>query len=384
MSILIRIIAQRLAVFFFAILSFFGINPDLSPTPEEVVFERREVQQTAVRDILQPNIVDDPVSKTETKVGTEIIPQTETKVIEIQKEITQSIQRPVQEIIEDIVPISTIPSSTPTFSIQNAVVNIMCLEKTKSYTRLSTGSGVIVSPSGIVLTNAHVAFPFLQTKQFDDDTYSCSIRPENIPNYGYNAELVYFPLDWLRRNKFIMSDPSPVGTGEKDYAFLIITTPLGPTPKSPTFAHASTNVNLSSLQTNTEVIAAGYPGLNSGVFEIDSSPGLQIAKTYIVDFFTFSGRTYDVLQTGTNNVAKRGSSGGGIFKEDRLYGLIVTTNSNGQGSYINALTIPYIKRDFENDTGIVFDDFLYSSHELLRLRFNTSYKNVLKSIISVN
>ena len=379
MFALIRILAQRIAIVIFSILAFFGINPNISPLSDDAVAERREVQQTAVRDILRPQ----GENRSEDSLG--IIPETETKIIDLQKEITQNITAPVTEIVETVVPSSVIPSrDSSNFNIQSVVVNIICAEKTRTHTKLSSGSGVIISPSGVVLTNAHVAFPFLKTKQFDDDTYSCSVRPENIPNYGYNAELVYFPVNWLETNRNIMNNPSPMGTGENDYAILIITTPTGPTPRTPTFTHASINISTNDLVPNIEVVAAGYPGTNSGVFEIDSTPGLRIAQTYIVDFFTFSGRTYDILQTGPNVVAQRGSSGGGIFKENVLYGLIVTTNTNAGGSYINALTIPYIKRDFENTTGINFTEFVFSSHELLKLRFNISYKQILKSIVSQN
>lgn len=380
MPILIRIIAQRLVIYLFGLLAFFGINPDVSiPTPE-VVEERKEEQQTIVDEILTPTIP--PIS---TQQETESIREIESKIVDIQKGITETLSSPIVSISETTIPENIIDTQeTKTFSTRNVLVHIICLEKTKTYTRMSSGSGVLISSSGIILTNAHVTYPFLFSSQFEADIYSCSVRPESIPNFGYNAELVYFPIDWLKTNKDIIKDPAPIGTGEDDYAILRITTPLGPTPRSSTFEHALVETTVDDLKKDISATVAGYPSTNTGVFDLDIRPGLSTAITRILDYFTFSGRSYDVLQTDVNTVAKRGSSGGGVFVEPNLYGLIVTTNANSKGSYINALTIPYIKKDFEDDTGIDFDEFINSSHELLKLRFNTTYKNTIKSIISEN
>jgi hypothetical protein len=255
------------------------------------------------------------------------------------------------------------------------------MEKTSTYTKMSSGSGVIISESGLVITNAHVAYPFLQTKQFDSNTYSCSVRRENIPNFGYNAELVYYPIDWLEENGEVIKSPSPVGTGENDYALILLTTPIGPGPRSTVFKSASLAVNSPDLRDDLSVTIAGYPSLNSGVFDVDTHPGLKIADTHINEYFTFDIRTLDVLQTGENVVAKRGSSGGGVFSNNTLYGLIVTTNQGETGTYANALTLPYIKRDFKEDTGMDFDEFVSRSTEAIRAQFLTS-RDVLKNAIS--
>jgi hypothetical protein len=380
MPILIRIILQRLLVSVFGILAFFGINPDISVPSQIAIEEQKENQQERVEQILQ--VKEDPGTTTPSE---DVVKEVESKIAEIQKEFTQTVTRPVTDTAKDIIPTNLVFSdeSTGSFDVKNVVVNIMCLEKTNSYTRLSTGSGVVITSTGLILTNAHVAYPFLKSSQFDSSTYSCSVRRENIPNYGYNAELVYYPLDWLRENKEIIKDPSPIGTGENDYALLQITGGIGPTPKTTGFMHALTQTSLSDLKTDTLIVVAGYPSSNSGVFEIDAKPGLKVAQSRIVDFFTFGSRSYDVLQTGPNTVARRGSSGGGIFNDRNLYGIVVTTNSNSGGSYINALTLPYIKRDFESDTGVSFDSFISRPKEALLSEFSSN-KEKIKEIISEN
>lgn len=380
MPILIRIILQRLLVFVFSILAFFGINPDLSVPSQEVIDQRKEDQQILVEDVLQ--IREDVSSSTPSK---EVVRNVEEKIVEIQKEFTESVTESIVNTATEVIPPTLVYNQeNPVFSIKDVVVNINCLEKTKTYTRLSSGSGVIISPSGIVLTNAHVTYPFLKTSQFGLGTYSCSIRRENIPNFGYSAELVYYPIDWITDNREIIKEASPVGTGENDYALLQITTALGPTPKIKSFPYASIKINSNDLKANLPVTVAGYPSSNSGIFELDTKPGLKIAKTNIVDFFTFKTRSYDVLQTGVNEVAYRGASGGGIFEDNLLFGIIVTTNSNGEGSYINALTVPYIKNDFKNDTEFDFEDYVNSPLDILKARFDIRYKDKITQIISGN
>ena len=373
MPLLIRIIIQRLLLIAFSFLALIGIDVDLAPPSPETTEVTQLRQDELVDKVLQPG-------DRETKGGAQDV---EDKITELQGTFTQNITDPVTNIITDtIVPSEVVTGQQDSeFDLQNVVVNILCMEKTSTYTKMSSGSGVIISESGLVITNAHVAYPFLQTKQFDSGTYSCSVRRENIPNFGYNAELVYYPVDWLKENSEVIKGPSPVGTGENDYALILLTTPIGPGPRSTVFKSASLAVSSPDLRDNLSVTIAGYPSLNSGVFDVDTHPGLKIADTQINEYFTFDIRTLDVLQTGENVVAKRGSSGGGVFSNNALYGLIVTTNQGETGTYANALTLPYIKRDFKEDTGIDFDEFVSRSTEAIRTQFLTS-RDVLKNAIS--
>lgn len=389
MSILIRIILQRLLVLSFSLLAFFGINPDISVPTDQAMQQREQIQEERVQEIL--HVKQDPPSVVENSttspfsVPNETVTQVEKKITQIQQEFTDTITQVVVDSAEEIIPITLLQTEeNKAFSIEDVVVNIICLERTKTYTRLTSGSGVIISPSGLILTNAHVTYPFLRTPQFNSSLYSCSVRQANIPNYGYNAELVYYPTDWLSYNSEVIKNPNPTGTGENDYAFLQITSALGPTPKQKQFSFASTQVELNDLKEGADITASGYPSSNSGVFEIDTKPGLKIAESKIVDFFTFGSRTHDILQTGVNEVAYRGASGGGIFNKNILYGIVVTTNTNSQGSYINALTVPYIKRDFKNDTGFDFDTLTNSTRDVLKLRFDTLYKAKIQELISEN
>lgn len=374
MLLLIRIILQRLLLAAFSLLALIGINPDVSIPSPDVVQATQDKQDQLVEGVLQPN-GESSVEKTR---------EIEKKITDLQDGFTESVTDSIKStVVDNAVPLDVVSDEARgTFDVKDVVVNVICLQKTATHTKLSTGSGVIISSNGLVLTNAHVAYPFLQSSQFGMSSYSCTVRRENIPNYGYNAELVYYPIDWLNENSEVIKEPSPVGTGENDYAVLLITTPVGPAPKDQLFSSASLSIDAADLKDEVSVTIAGYPGTNTGVFSVDAQPGLKVADTRIDEYFTFGARTSDVLQTGVNIVAKRGSSGGGVFNNGELYGLIVTTNDGADGTYANALTLPYIKRDFQNDTGIPFEEFVATSLDTLKQRFASSYKDELKRIIS--
>lgn len=377
MPFLIRIIAQRFAVLFFSFLAFLGINPEISvPTADEVQIVE-ENQTKLVQEILTPN--------SETK-STEKTLQIEDQLKQVAEEVVEN-QTKTQNIIEEIVNVPQITSTdsgiiASTDLIDDVIVNIVCVNRSSGLINMTTGSGVVVSPSGIVLTNSHVANTFLFDDKDSLNYKNCTIRRENIPTYGFNAEIVYLPEDWLVENQSFFTDVNPRGSGENDYALLAITTNTNPALKTPSsFKYASLMTNESKIEESAQIEIGAYPGSHTGIFEIDSNVSLRKVTSYIKELITFDRTTVDIISTGPNSAAKKGSSGGGVFLGDELLGIITTTDGYGSEAYLNAITLPYIIRDFRDDTGSSFSSFIYRNKESLISEFNFK-KDSIKSLIA--
>jgi hypothetical protein len=378
MPLLIRIIVQRVAVVFLSFLAFLGINPDIDiPTDEEIRALEQE-QREIVQEVLSPSLEEGRAS--------EKLKEIEEEVEEIVKQVTER-QTQTQEVVEKIINIPTVTTTDTGIILQgdeidNIIVNIVCVNRSGGVIRMSTGSGVIVSSSGLVLTNSHVANTFLFDDEDSVNYKECSLRRENIPTYGFNAELVYLPRDWLRENQSFFTDDQPKGSGENDYALLAITSNTNPALSVPSsFNYAKVLTDEGSIDEEIPIVVAAYPGTHTGIFEIDSNVKLKKVNSSVQELVTFNGTTIDIVSTEPNIVAQRGSSGGGVFWNDKLLGLITTTDSIGSNSFLNAITLPYIIRDFKNDTGDSFISFIRRDKSGLISDFKKE-EDELKSLIA--
>ena len=73
--------------------------------------------------------------------------------------------------------LATTSESTVTISDPGeALVNIYCTYRTPDYIRTNTGSGVIVSDSGVILTNANGAMVLLLEADDSDNKTECIVR----------------------------------------------------------------------------------------------------------------------------------------------------------------------------------------------------------------
>lgn len=378
MPFLIRIIAQRLLIFIFSFLAFLGINPEINiPTDEEINITEKE-QKEIVQEVLQKKVDED--------FSTPKITEIEQEVQNIVDQLVQT-QTQTQEVVENVINVPKIETTETGLSfksdfVENVVVNIVCVNRQVNKISLTTGSGVLVSSSGLILTNSHVANSFLFDDKNSKNYKECSVRRENIPNYGFNAELVYLPSDWILQNKSFFTESNPKGSGENDYALLAITSNINPVLSLPSsFEHVSVLDSEEPINEGINILIAAYPGVHTGVFEVDSNAKLKKADSYIEDLITFNGKTIDLVSSGPNQVAQRGSSGGGVFWAQKLLGLITTTDQNGSGSYLNALTLPYIIRDFKNDTSQDFIEFITRNKNSLISDFEKD-EDYLKGLVA--
>lgn len=398
MPFIIRIILQRAIVGMTTVLGFLGLSPSTHiPTQSEAIVQieqRQEDIQKMVEvksDTVTPDDIiakiDSAKTSLEKKVDSQVekIKNKETqapktgvvppkistpKEITIPKEITVPQTRVTPEIkidveqkqitipevkkfVEEKIAEQVANEVTDFTKIEDVVVNIICTSKQGNFTSAQTGSGVLVSSAGVVLTNAHVAHPFLL------ENHTCLLYQKNNPYFGYRASLLYIQEEWVKKNRDIITNSNPRGTGEDDYAFLLITSNSNPGGYLPSkFPYAKILLDKNIYEAGQPISVGGFPGAPATLLDLARAGNLKTDDTEIYDVFTFSSGPIDVISTENTPVAARGASGGGIFKDDNLIALTVTTSGSGNSARINGITTTYIDRDMRADIGIGFSAFI--------------------------
>lgn len=254
-----------------------------------------------------------------------------------------------------------VPFETLNILVRKSLVNILCSTEAGGPLSPISGSGVIISATGVILTNAHIGQFFL-LKDFDGQKNSveCAIRTGNPASLAYTAELIYISPTWISENKTILIDPVAKGTGEHDFAFLLITGKIDGT-SLPT-AQPFLPISLSEGNPiNSYALLASYPAGFLGGQSILQNLYQTSAITTVKDVFTFGSTTIDLISVPGTVVSQKGSSGGAVVNgAGQLIGIISTeseANTTGQTD-LRAITLAYINRDLKNESGSSLYDIL--------------------------
>lgn len=240
-------------------------------------------------------------------------------------------------------------------TLRAALVNILCYVPSGSGLHSISGSGIIVDAKGIVLTNAHVAQYFLLVNR----GVSCHIRSGSPAVDSYRAKPIFISSTWINANSAVLTESTPSGTGEHDFALLAIT-------------HSATSADLPSSfpfiplaakppRAGTPVVIASYGAQFLDPSQIQTSLFPTVAFGSVKDVFTFGTNTIDVLALGGSAAAQEGSSGGGIADASGdLIGTITTSTVSGDTSSrsLGAITASYIRADYASETGTALDVLL--------------------------
>ena len=253
------------------------------------------------------------------------------------------------------VPEETIPPSNLNAQTRAALVNVLCnVGGTGSLDPIS-GSGVIIDPSGVVLTNAHVGQFFLLRNYPTQNNVDCVLRTGSPARATYRAELLYFPLAWMQENAAKIIQQSPTGTGERDYALLYITGKTDGSPLPNTFPYLSPYTG-DVFDIGDDTLLAGYAaGFIEGI-TIQTNLYVSSAFGKIEEVFTFhDGGSADLLSIPATIVSQKGASGGAAVRgsDGKLIGLIATATQAADTSNrdLRAITIAHIDRSLIEDTG---------------------------------
>ncbi|MEI6480498.1 MAG: serine protease [bacterium] len=287
---------------------------------------------------------------------------------------------PVPQI--DLIPNSPV-STSEDFGVFNttythsheSTVNILCLSTKGNMVKISTGSGVIIHSQGIILTNAHVAETFLIPNE------ECTIRQGDIATDKYKASLVYINEDWMKKNAGVIFSSEARGTGENDFALLAITSKMDSSSAIDLPYSTVYTSEMSESNKGEQILATGYPGGTLGALSLRKYLPFSADVTKLLNVYTFSGSSIDIIETDKTKVGERGSSGGGIFNvKGELVGLIVSVEGNSTQEKINALSLPYIQRAFKNSNGTNFQDFISTDKTSLITSFEQKRSSLFEYV----
>lgn len=241
---------------------------------------------------------------------------------------------------------------------RSSVVNLYCQSKSKIGS--ISGSGVVIDPRGVILTNAHVAQYFLLESD-PDIKMTCFIRTGSPSQNRYKAELLFLPAPWITDHSADIAAKRPTGTGEHDYALLRITKTIDGSPLPVRFPYLPYDTREAIAFAGDRVLLAGYPA----EFAIQGSRGTTLYPTSVFakvgELLTFGVKSVDLVSLGGAVIAQSGSSGGAVVNTwGQLVGVISTTSAGSTTAEreLRAVTLSYVDRDLSIQTGSTLSTFL--------------------------
>ena len=266
-----------------------------------------------------------------------------------------AVQAPMPGVQEPEPPAALPPGANLNDIARAALVNVLCTTKAGGLLKPISGSGVIVDDRGIVLTNAHVAQFFLLRDYPVKNNVECALRTGSPARPLYTATILYFPPAWMAANVHKITQQVPTGTGEHDYAFLLITGRTDPAAALPA-SFSSVPLSAREPDAGETVLLAGYP---AGFLEgqtVQMNLFITTATTLISDVFTFhQGGGADLMSIGGTILSQHGSSGGAVVaaRDASLIGTIVTSTTDGTTADrdLRSITVRHMNESYRAQTG---------------------------------
>lgn len=278
----------------------------------------------------------------------------------------------------------------------SAVVNVICTITEGRNIKQISSSGVLISSSGLILTNAHVGIhPFISA--YGNQGVACKIRSGSPALTNHAMSFIYVSPQWTARHKGETSGVVGIDSGNADFAILKASNPSDilkfATPISirnagginPLYIFAKDSSNLSfshDLSVGNDVIAIGYPIMSSN----SGSLAKRQDQLSIRDMFRFSGgaggSTHDLIETSASVIGKNGSSGGALV-DSSGYLIAILANviptSNPDQTYIRAISLDHINASLSEQTGIGLHRLIDSDGSGLKQIFESKHLGSVKS-----
>lgn len=279
---------------------------------------------------------------------------------------------------------------TPPLSFQTisentrlALVNILCIPEDSSL-HASSGSGVIIDSRGVILTNAHVA-QYVLLAQSGRTNLSCVVRQGAPARVIGSAEVLFIPPAWVHANAAKITEAAPIGTGENDYALLrIISSHEARAPLPYSFPALPIDIRKNAGLPSDAVLAASYPSEFVGAQATTYSLYPASSITSIRRLLTFFEDTVDLLSLAGVQEAQSGSSGGAIVNGWNYLIGVITSVSEGATTAereMRAITLNYVNRDLQAETGTSLETFLAGELPSLATNFRNAHEQALAELL---
>ena len=253
---------------------------------------------------------------------------------------------------------------------RSALVNIFCQTSGGPIKPIS-GSGVIIDPRGVILTNAHIAQYVLLSEE-SSSKLNCTIRTGSPARATWRGAVLYIREVWVDGHAKEISAINPVSTGEHDYALLSITGTIAGAPPSPSdLPFLSVDTLEGAGFAGDHVFIGSYPAEFVMLSAIENGLLPALSQSSISQLLSFGTKTIDLFSFAGVREAQSGSSGGAVVNsEGKLIGLLVTTSdaATAENRTLHALTLNYIDRDLKAQTGKNLSTFLAGDVSATSLR----------------
>lgn len=248
--------------------------------------------------------------------------------------------------------VTLLPEAQVNASARGALVNILCSVQGGNIKPI-TGSGIVIDSRGIILTNAHIGQFFLLKDYPTVNNVDCVVRTGSPAENRYRATLMYIPPKWVADNASQLTAAVAMGTGERDYAFLVITSTTDPNATLPSsFPYLPLHSGEPDL--GESMLLASYPaGFLSGQI-IAKSLYASSARAAVIKLYSFNNTpNIDLVSIGGTVVSQAGSSGGAVVRMQTgaLTGIIATASvaESTAERDLRAVTVAHINRDLAAD-----------------------------------
>jgi len=318
-------------------------------------------------DVPAPEATEMPIKKVEQK-------EVEAKIEEL-PEITENVPNkeiPIYEVPPK--PVPTISFSDINLNTREALVNIFCLTKGQhQYITPISAGGIIIDERGVILTNAHIAQYLLFENFPTDDFMNCLIRTGSPAKAQYHADILYLPPKWIDDNADVFATENALGTGEDDYALLLITEPVNGVTLPDTFKAIDRDATENLVLQNDALLVAGYPAGFLGGTSVHKElyAGSSITKAF--ELYTFDTGSLDLISLGGTILAQQGSSGGPVVNEyGNLVGLI-SVSSDAESTAdrdLRAITLEHIERSLVANNQTTLEELLMGDLQAKADAFN--------------